>query len=541
MFHCADLYTPGLRRLRVSTWVESRERCTNDQPLHLAGADDPLRKVLDWSRPTTWFGRMRDELLVEPIRYARRVVHWRNYEASHDVTELDARIHEDPSLELQEYVVDTVYALTFLDCVREILNRYRVPVVRLSIRHYGQCADSYLSLSSRDAFVFCLAVRSRPADALKADYAVWSRELVDAALAGGGSFNPAYHMHATAEQFARAFPRRQELLLAKQAYDPGNRFGNGLWSRYLDDTGRGESVAQSEVSEFRAALARTPSRDAVFRLLADCGPRGRAPRLMGLLERMSQRAGADELIYRNMRSTLLKWRSSAIAGLIMRTGDWHKPLHRRLALYTRAQLQAIRTAGPGRKSIDGIVEVASRGMQLRALRRHLKVGGTIRQVDNFGCQLTGNGAVWLESRVPARTSVGDILQWDEHVLDGVVEGADLITLYGGLSGLPAAQLPHCLSQLARAVRPGGLLLLLEHDADSAHAGLDASIAVTLGFLCAGETWEASLAHPRAFRAADEWCALMAEHGLPEAGSRERIARTPYGDTLLSFRKPAASE
>ena len=78
-------------------------------------------------------------------------------------------------------------------------------------------------------------------------------------------------------------------------------------------TGRPKPCAHGEVSEFRAAFAATTSRDAVYRLLADCGPRGHAPRMLGLLQRMSQRSTEDELIYRNMRSTLLKWRGLLFA------------------------------------------------------------------------------------------------------------------------------------------------------------------------------------------------------------------------------------
>jgi FAD/FMN-containing dehydrogenase len=535
VFHTAEFYAPSFRRLRATTWVCSEDRCTDDQPLNLAGFDDPLRKVFDWARPTSWFGRMREELIVEPIRYARKVVHWRNFEASHDLVELDARIHEDPSLELQEYVVSPAHAMTFLARLQDVVARYKVPAVYLSIRHYGRCGDSYLSLAERDSFAFLLAVRAKPVDSLKADYAVWSRELVDAALEGSGSFNPAYHMHATAEQFGRAFGRRAELLQAKRRYDPANRFGNGLWSRYLDDDHGADALAQGEVSEFRAAFAKTTSRDAVYRLLADCGPRGHAPRMLGLLERMSQRSSEDELIYRNMRSTLLKWRSSMFAALTMRQLDWQGALHRRLARYSREQLQGAK-ASDG-KRLEGMLEVASGGKQLSALRRHFRIDGLVRQIDNFGHQFADGGSGWLESRMPARTAVGDAGQWDEQVLNNEAGSVDLVTLYGGLSGLPASQVTRCLAQLAKVVRPGGMVLLLEHDVETAHDGLEASLAVTLAYLCAGATWEASQAHPRAFRAADEWSGLMQEHGLLETGARERIPRTPFGDLLLAFQKP----
>ncbi len=548
VFHSADFYPPAFSKLRATTWVVTDERCTDDQPLHLAGIADPLRRVFDWSRTPSWFGRLRKELIVEPLRFARKSVHWRNYEASHDLLELDSRIHGEPLLELQEYVVAGAHVGAFLSRLREIVARYRVPALHLSIRHYGHCDISCLSLSERDAFSLVLAVRSRPADSLKADYAVWSRELVDAALDCDGSFNPAYVMHATAEQFRAAFPRREELLVAKRKYDPGNRFGNGLWTRYLGDDADRDPAAPAEVSEFRAVFAHAGSRDTVYRLLAECGPRGYAPRMLGLLQRMSERTGEDELIYRNMRASLLKWRASLFAPLTLRPTGWPRDLHRRLARFARDRLKA--TPGFDGRRIDGLIEVGTDGLQSKALRRILAVEGRVTTLDLSGAA-TGRGASrWIESRLPARTAIGEPVGWEggrdgdedgRRAAGGADEGSaaspvDLVTLFGGLAGMPAALLARCLFRLTSALRPGGLLLLLEHDVDRAQAGLDASMAVTIACLCGGDTWEDCQSHPRAFRAADDWAALLGHHGLFEIGERERIGRTPFGDVLMAFRK-----
>ena len=62
------------------------------------------------------------------------------------------------------------------------------------------------------------------------------------------------------------------------------------------------------------------------------------------------------------------------------------------------------------------------------------------------------------------------------------------------------------------------------------------MAVTIACLCGGDTWEDCQSHPRAFRAADDWAALLGHHGLFEIGERERIGRTPFGDVLMAFRK-----
>ena len=183
VFHTAEFYAPSFRRLRATTWVRSEDRCTNDQPLNLAGLDDPLRKVFDWSRPTSWFGRMREELIVEPIRYARKVVHWRNYEASHDLVEFDARIHEDPSLELQEYVVGPAHVIPSWPAAG-VVARYKVPAV--TCRSATTAAATTATSASPNAIPSPSCWRFVPSRwmSLKADYAVWSRELVDAALEG---------------------------------------------------------------------------------------------------------------------------------------------------------------------------------------------------------------------------------------------------------------------------------------------------------------------------------------------------------------------
>ncbi|MGE0800222.1 MAG: FAD-dependent oxidoreductase [Lautropia sp.] len=563
ILHAAEFYPPTFRKLRANTWVVTEERCTDDRPLHLSSVEDPLSKVFDWSRSPSWFSRLRDELVIEPIRYARKAVHWRNFEASQDLAEFDAKIHQDPLLELQEYVVDVAQVPQFLAQLQAVVARYRVPAVHLSIRHYGCCPVSYLSLGTRDSIAFLLAVRSRPADTLKADYAVWSRELVDAALACGGRFNPAYMMHATAEQFAAAFARREELLAAKRRYDPGNRFGNGLWARYLDAAGA-EEAAPAPVSEFRAAFASANSRDAVYRLFAECGPRRYAPRLFGLLDRMVQRNEDDELVYRSLRASLLKWQSAPLAPLLMRPSNWQLDLHRRLARLGRDRLRArpflavaasavaasamaasavaggAGSGGRGRRGdrprVDGYLDVGSGGRQSRALRRHLKFTGVVRALDLAGQPVSRPAADWVGARLPARALPGHGFGWGEGAGQPPLAAAsvDLITIYSGLSALPEDRLAACLFALGSALRPGGLLLLLDHDAHDGQTALDASMAVNIASLCAGDRWEDCQSHPRAFRAADDWRDLLAQHGLVEIGERTTLDRSPFGDTLLTF-------
>jgi FAD/FMN-containing dehydrogenase len=60
----------------------------------------------------------------------------------------------------------------------------------------------------------------------------WTRELIDAVLSVGGRYYLPYQLHATQEQFHRAYPRANELFAVKQQVDPTNRFRNKLWDKY---------------------------------------------------------------------------------------------------------------------------------------------------------------------------------------------------------------------------------------------------------------------------------------------------------------------
>ena len=63
--------------------------------------------------------------------------------------------------------------------------------------------------------------------------AQWTRRLIAAALANGGRSYLPYRLHATKEQFTRAYPEADAFATLKQKIDPRFRFRNRLWERYL--------------------------------------------------------------------------------------------------------------------------------------------------------------------------------------------------------------------------------------------------------------------------------------------------------------------
>jgi len=59
-----------------------------------------------------------------------------------------------------------------------------------------------------------------------------TRELVDAALALGGTYYLPYRLHATQAQFERAYPMAQQFFALKRRYDPAGLFRNSFYEAY---------------------------------------------------------------------------------------------------------------------------------------------------------------------------------------------------------------------------------------------------------------------------------------------------------------------
>jgi FAD/FMN-containing dehydrogenase len=59
-----------------------------------------------------------------------------------------------------------------------------------------------------------------------------TREIIDAVLQVGGCYYLSYRLHATLEQFSRAYPQAECFFALKRKYDPDEVFQNGLYRKY---------------------------------------------------------------------------------------------------------------------------------------------------------------------------------------------------------------------------------------------------------------------------------------------------------------------
>jgi FAD/FMN-containing dehydrogenase len=232
VFHNVDLYPPHYQRARSVTWMKTDEPTTDSRRLQSGGQHSAINRYFVWAVTETPFGKWRREFIIDPILYWSRKVHWRNFEASYDVAELEPASRKRTTYVLQEYFVPVEQFENFVPKMAEILQRHKVNALNVSVRHALKDPGSLMAWSRSETFAFVLYYKQRTRDSARTRVAVWTRELIDAAISVGGTYYLPYQPHATTEQFHAAYPRARELFALKRKFDPNFRFRNVLWDTY---------------------------------------------------------------------------------------------------------------------------------------------------------------------------------------------------------------------------------------------------------------------------------------------------------------------
>src|SRR5258708_40054411 len=93
----------------------------------------------------------------------------------------------------------------------EIFTRHRVVVLNVSIRHAVPDPGSYLAWAREEVFAFVVYYKQRTDVVERNRVAVWTRELIEAAVSLGGAYYLPYQPHGTPEQFHKAYPNARKL------------------------------------------------------------------------------------------------------------------------------------------------------------------------------------------------------------------------------------------------------------------------------------------------------------------------------------------
>lgn len=197
-------------------------------------------------------------------------------------------------------------------------------------------------------------------------------------------------------------------------------------------------------------------------------------------------------------------------------------------------LQTARLVGSNRK-FDGYMEVGTKGDYVGVLKDALKIEGPIYLASfvkptNSPQDMVQRGQI---KPVGKFISIRKYAPIPDEVPDNSV---DLITVYIGLHHIPAEKITPFIASLARVLRPGGKLVLRDHDTNEhnesyvhlAHATFNAGI---------GSGARVESRELRNFQPLQHWIDRLSEIGLKAGDLRLAQEGDPTDNLLISFTKP----
>lgn len=233
VLHNADLVPPRFDRPVAITWRRTDAPVTLSERLIPEDRRYGRDQNLIWAASELPIGEdVRDRKLTRRQLIEHPVV-WRNREASLDADALEPRTRLFSTYLLQEYFIPVAQFGEFVAAMRRILIDAQANVLNVSIRHSPADRTSLLSWAPQEVFSFVLYYKQRSHRWADAEAEGWTRRLIDAALDHGGRYYLPYRLHATQEQFLRAYPEAEAYAALKARHDPKRRFRNKLLERYL--------------------------------------------------------------------------------------------------------------------------------------------------------------------------------------------------------------------------------------------------------------------------------------------------------------------
>lgn len=144
---------------------------------------------------------------------------------------------------LHEYFVDRDHAGEFLVAARKIIRKRNADLLNVTVRDVRTDTDTFLNYAGNDVLAFVMFFSQPRTAAGDAEMQVMTVELVDAVLQAGGRYYLPYRLHATPEQFRRAYPQADEFFILKRRYDPQELFQNQFYRKY------GKQPAEQQIAK----------------------------------------------------------------------------------------------------------------------------------------------------------------------------------------------------------------------------------------------------------------------------------------------------
>lgn len=230
LMHNADLMPPTFDKPRCITWSRSHKSLTIADKLRPLGGAFLKEKLFLLAMTELPDGASLRGKFVAPLEEKLAVV-WRNYEASFDVAQLEPASRRLSTYVLQEYFVPERNFILFAKKMSEMMQTVPTGTVNVSIRHSPTDQLTLMSWAKENVFSFVVYYKQGVSIDAQSSVARWTRAMIELALALEGTYYLPYQLHATLEQFRRAYPQEEKFRKLRR-HIGASRFTNTMWSQY---------------------------------------------------------------------------------------------------------------------------------------------------------------------------------------------------------------------------------------------------------------------------------------------------------------------
>jgi len=146
---------------------------------------------------------------------------------------------------LHEYFVPRHRLAGFVEAMRRIIPQHGANLLNVTVRAVNEDKDTFMCYADQPMIAFVMLFVQDRTTAGETRMQALTRELIEAAIEHEGRYHLPYRLHATREQFYRAYPQSREFFDRKREYDPEELFQNQFYIMY----GKPNEAARPEIEK----------------------------------------------------------------------------------------------------------------------------------------------------------------------------------------------------------------------------------------------------------------------------------------------------
>jgi FAD/FMN-containing dehydrogenase len=133
---------------------------------------------------------------------------------------------------LHEYFLPRNEAVPFLRQAKTIIGRHRADLLNVTVRDVKTDDDTFLRYATQPMIALVMFFSQKRNEEGNRDMEEMTEQLIDAAVQQGGRYYLPYRLHASPEQFTKAYPQSKRFFQLKRKYDPDALFVNEFYLKY---------------------------------------------------------------------------------------------------------------------------------------------------------------------------------------------------------------------------------------------------------------------------------------------------------------------